>query len=472
MGQEIDQTDFNGASCAAFEQRLAAETSTLKSWFAEQRFSHRAWVAGFELEAWLIGPDALPHPINDVFLSILGNDLVVPELSRFNVEINGSPTTLQGRAFSRFEDELNHTFTQCQRVADELGTQLLTIGILPTLAPEALHPGNMSSLARYRALNERLMALRQGRPFELQIEGRETISRTHPDLMLEAAATSFQIHLQVRERDAVRLYNAAVAVSAPMVAISANAPLLFGHDLWEETRIPLFEQAVAAGEGRAQRVSLGRDYCHGSLFELFEENLLRYPVLIPELRAGDLASLDHLRLHNGTIWRWNRPLLGFDHDGLPHLRIEHRVVPAGPTLLDSIANAALFYGMLASLLRRSPAIEAELPFAAARANFYTAARLGLDAPLQWPGAGSPVMARDLLAEELLPAARAGLAWLGIPAVEAEHYLAVLAGRLEQDQNGARWQRRWAARHGRDLAALTLAYLERQQSGRPVHQWTV
>lgn len=472
MGQDIERANFDAEAFAAFADRLAAETATLETWFAEHRFSHRGWVAGFELEAWLIGPDALPRAMNDVFLDALGNDLVVPELSRFNLEINGSPTTLQGRAFSRLEDELSHTWSQCQAVADALGAQLLMTGILPTLAPELLNPGNMSSLARYRALNERLMALRQGQPFELHIEGREEIHRTHPDLMLEAAATSFQIHLQIREPDAVRLYNAAVAVSGPMVAASANSPLLFGHDLWEETRIPLFEQAVAAGEGSEQRVSLGRDYCRRSLFELFEENRDHFPVLIPHVRDGGLTSLDHLRFHNGTIWRWNRPLLGFDHDGLPHLRIEHRVVPAGPSIVDSIANAALFYGMLATLLRRPRPIESELPFAAARSNFYAAARLGLDAPQQWPGKTTSVTARDLLVNELLPEARAGLAWLGIPSAEIEHYLAVIAGRLERDQNGARWQRRWVDRHGRDLAGLTLAYLERQQTGKPVHEWSV
>ncbi len=472
MGQDIDQAHFDAEAFAAFAQRLAAETATLENWFADQRFSHRAWVAGFELEAWLIGPDAQPRAMNDVFLKTLGNDLVVPELSRFNVEINGSPTTLQGRAFSRLEDELGHTWTRCQKVADELGAQLLMTGILPTLVPELLNLGNMSSLARYQALNERLMMLRQGQPFELHIKGREEINRTHPDVMLEAAATSFQIHLQVREPDAVRLYNAAVAVSGPMVAASANSPLLFGHDLWEETRIPLFEQAVAAGQGGGQRVSLGRDYCRRSLLELFAENRERYPVLIPHVRDGGRVSLDHLRFHNGTIWRWNRPLLGFDHDGLPHLRIEHRVVPAGPTIVDSIANAALFYGMLATLLRRPKAIESELPFAAARSNFYAAARDGLDAPQQWPGAAAGVTACKLLTDVLLPQARSGLAWLGIPAAEIDHFLAVIAGRLAKDQNGARWQRRWVARHGRDLPALTLAYLEQQQTGKPVHEWPV
>ncbi len=472
MGQEVDGDQFDTEAFTAFEQRLNEETAALESWFLEQRFSHRAWMAGFELEAWLMGPDALPLAMNDAFLEALGNDLVVPELSRFNVEINGSPTSLQGRAFSRLEDELVHNWDQCQDVAEELGAQLLMIGILPTLAPEMLNLGNMSSLKRYKALNNRLMALRHGQPFELQIDGREQIRRTHPDLMLEAAATSFQIHLQVRQIDAVRLYNAALAVSGPMVAVSANSPLLFGHDLWDETRIPLFEQAVAAGSDAWQRVSFGRDYCRASLFELFEDNRDHYPVLIPAQRDEGIASLAHVRFHNGTIWRWNRPLIGFDHDGLPHLRIEHRVVPAGPTVIDSIANAALFYGMVATLGRRSTPIEDELPFSAARDNFYACARHGLDAQVQWPGGRGQADVRTLLTDVLLPEARVGLIWLGVPTREVDHYLDVIEGRLRADQTGARWQRRWAERHGRNLAELTLAYLERQQGGEPVHRWTL
>ncbi len=472
MGQEVDGEQYDAEAFAAFEQVLNDETAALEQWFADQRFSHRAWMAGFELEAWLTGPDAQPLAMNDAFLHMLGSSLVVPELSRFNVEINGSPTSLQGRAFHRLEDELNHTWEQCQDVGHELGAHLLMIGTLPTLAPEMLNLANMSALKRYKVLNNRLMSLRHGQPFELRIDGREQIRRTHPDLMLEAAATSFQVHLQVRQVDALRLYNASLAVSGPMVAVSANSPLLFGHDLWDETRIPLFEQAVAAGSEGWERVTFGHDYCRTSLFELFQDNRDHYPVLIPALRDEGPASLAHVRFHNGTIWRWNRPLIGFDHDGLPHLRIEHRVVPAGPTIIDSIANAALFYGMLATLSRRSTPIEEALDFDVARSNFYACARHGLDARIFWPGARGQVAAQTVLSDVLLPEARQGLIWLGIPSREVDHYLGVIEGRLCSGQTGARWQRRWAERHGRDLAELTLAYLERQQAGEPVHRWSL
>lgn len=472
MGREIERATFTEGDFALFHSRLEQETEHLAHWFDAQRFSRRSYTAGFELEAWLIDDDAAPRAMNETFLATLGNDLVVPELAQFNVEVNGSPTSLQGRAFSRLADELDHTWQECTSCAESLDAHLLMIGILPTITADLLHTGNMSRLSRYAALNERVLALRDGAPFELHVEGRETLHRTHPDVMLEAAATSFQIHLQVRQTNAVRLFNAAQIVSAPMIAISANSPWLFGHDLWDETRIPVFEQALAIGEGPRQRVTFGQGYVRESLFELFAENLADYPVLVPDLDEHGPGSLPHLRFHNGTIWRWNRPLIGFDHDGTPHLRIEHRVVPAGPTVADAIANAAFFYGMVSALAVGDTPFESRLGFAAAQDNFYAAAKSGLAAELQWPGADGSVVAQTLINEELLPLARRGLAWLGIPDAEAEAHLGIIAARARSGQNGATWQRRWVERHGRDFPALTLAYLERQATGAPVHGWTL
>ena len=472
MGQEIGREAFDAADFDAFAARLDEETGRLRAWFGHERFSRRGWTAGFELEAWLVGRDARPRPVNGPFLEQLGNDLVVPELSRFNVELNGSPTTLRARAFSRLADELDHTWADCRRCAGELGVAIAMIGILPTVAPDELTLENMSGLTRYRALNRELLRLRDGVPFELRIDGREKFRRTHPDVMAEAAATSFQIHLQVRQASAVRLFNATLAVSAPMVAVSANSPFLFGHDLWAETRIPVFEQAVCVGEGPFQRVTFGRGYLRDSLLELFEENLAHYPPLIPSLSDAEPGSLPHLRFHNGTIWRWNRPLVGFDSDGVPHLRIEHRVVPAGPTVEDAIANAAFYYGMVAALAAQATPIETRLAFGAARENFYDAARDGLEASLHWPGADGRVEARTLILDELLPLAHEGLEGLGIPEAERRGYLGVIESRVASGLNGATWQRRWVERHGRDFASLVRAYLERQDTGVPVHRWTL
>ena len=290
--------------------------------------------------------------------------------------------------------------------------------------------------------------------------------------MLEAATTSFQIHLQVDPGNAARIYNAAKALSAPIVAVAANSPYLFGLDLWDETRIPVFEQAVAVGGSeRTKRVGFGIRYVEASIFECFEANLHRYPVLLPRLFDEPPERLAHLALHNGTIWRWNRPLIGFGEDGAPHLRIEHRVVPAGPTVADSIANAALFYGAVHALAARPDPIEHHLPFTHAHANFYAAARTGLPARLHWRD-GETMSAAELVIGEVLPLAREGLGGLGIDAGEIAHWLGIIADRAASGQTGAAWQRAWVHRHGPDMQAMTLAYLDRQRGGRPVHQWDI
>ncbi len=475
MGQEIGAVHFSPNDFAVFSSHLQAEMSMLETWFRQGGFSPRDRMGGFELEAWLVDRQERPAPINDVFLKRLDNAMVVPELARFNVELNDHPQHLWGTAFSRFEASLGATWQQCARVAEQLDTRLVMIGILPTVREEELSQENMSDLKRYRALNEQVLRLREGEPLQLDINGREHLRMSHQSVMLEAATTSFQLHLKVRPDKAVRTYNASIIASAPMVAIAANSPFLFGHDLWDETRVPLFEQSVSVGglagasHGPLRRVTFGSGYARESLLECFQENAEHYPVLLPMRFSEGLEQMAHVRLHNGTIWRWNRPLIGFDYDGLPHLRIEHRVVPAGPTILDMIANAAFFYGLVQHLVTQETPPEQRLPFATARDNFYAAAQRGLDAHVHWMDDERGVL-RNLVRERLLPMARSGLEQLEIDRADIDRYLWVIEARVLGGQTGADWQRAAAARCGRDMAAMTAAYRERQESGRPVHEW--
>ncbi|MBI1195375.1 MAG: glutamate--cysteine ligase, partial [Gammaproteobacteria bacterium] len=387
MGKEVSNSRFSRQDFKAFGNRLDEETRLLESWFRDHRFENAPAQVGFELEAWLVDHDQRPAPINEVFLERLANNLVVPELARFNVEINGTPQPLSGKAFSKLSDELETTWDNCVRAAGELDAQMAMIGHLPTVLAEDLTLSHMSQLARFRALNEQVLRLRQGNPLTINIQGREHLRTAHFDVMLEAAATSFQIHVQVTQAQSVRFYNAAQILSAPMVAACANSPFLFGKELWEETRIPLFEQAIGlqtAEDGHpCQRVTFGTDYVRDSLFECFEENIRTYPILLPANLEEAEEHLPHLRLHNGTIWRWNRPLIGFDTGGRPHLRIEHRVVPSGPTVRDCIANAAFFCGLIHELGTTSTPAEDRLDFSDAKNNFYAAARQGLDARIKW-----------------------------------------------------------------------------------------
>ncbi|RKT43368.1 glutamate--cysteine ligase [Thiocapsa rosea] len=472
MGQEIAEAHFTQQDFVEFTARLREETALLKHWLASDRFETAEPTAGFELETWLVDPRLDPAPEVESLLAGLNDPLVVAELATFNAEINGSPLPLTGNCLSRFATELTATLQRCDRVAQTLGTRLLTIGILPTVRPQHLSLGAMTPRQRYRALNDQIFALRHDRPLKLEIAGRDRLTLEWHDVMLEAAATSFQIHLKVTPGEAARVYNASKIISGPMVAIAANSPYLFGHDLWDETRIPLFEQAVSPGGPILQeRVSFGFRYAERSIMETFRANLDRYPVLLPHLMDEEPQALAHLRLHNGTIWRWNRPLLGFDAARRPHLRIEHRVVPAGPTVSDMVANAALYLGAVRDLAGQSEPLESRIPFLQTRAAFYACAREGLDAEIPWlDGAILPVA--RVLREDLLPRARRGLLAAGIDPPEIAHWLGIVERRLETRRTGARWQRAWVARHGPDMAGLTAAYLEQQDTGRPVHEWTL
>jgi gamma-glutamyl:cysteine ligase YbdK (ATP-grasp superfamily) len=473
VGQEINRTRFSDEDFVRFEARLAAETRRFRELVRDGGLAQDGFRIGFEIEAWLVDHSGFPSPINAEYLAALDNPLVVPELSRFNVEINGTPQPLRDRAFARLEAELHETWRRCLQVAHGMDGALVLIGILPTIRESDLIMANVSALRRYVALNEQILRRRGGRPIVIDIAGVEQLHTEHADVMLEAAATSFQVHLQVPADEGVRFYNASLIASAPVLALGVNSPFLFDRLLWQETRIPLFEQAVAIlpadADPASRRVSFGGGYLVRDIAEHFEDNLRRFPVLLPIASDAPLESFAHLRLHNGTIWRWNRPLIGFDAAGRPHVRIEHRVLPAGPSILDMLANAAFYSGLVTFLARATRPPEQELPFATARANFYAVARDGLDARICWrPGTESA--AGELLLEELLPLARQGLQMQAIAADDIDRYLDVLEARVRSGQTGAAWQRRWTEVHGRDFRMLSATYQARQRSGAPVHQW--
>jgi len=479
MGEEIGSSNFRKKDFQRFLSNLNHETGLLGDWFEQGVFSDTGKVGGFELEAWLVNSDSQPSPINETFLRLAEADglPVVAELSRFNVEINSEPRDLHGNVLSQMYAELENTWRHCCGLAQQLDASLMMTGILPTVMDSELILANMSNVKRFRALNEQVLRLRDGRPMEIDIQGSEMLRVSHGDVMLESAATSFQLHFQVGVSQSAGYYNAAHILSAPMVAVCANSPYLFGRDLWDETRIPLFEQAVAMADvygrdgAQAGRVTFGAGYIESSIYECFQRNLDCYPILLPALSDTPVEELVHLRLHNGTIWRWNRPLIGFDSSGQPHLRIEHRVVPAGPTVIDSIANASLFYGALESMANAEKAPESLLGFEQARANFYAAAKHGLRAEVVWLD-GKKISILSLLQQQILPLARQGLEKLGINGDDAELFLGVIEGRLKNRCNGAVWQRDYVAKHSAGMVQLTQAYHERQQQGQPVHEWSL
>ena len=474
MGEEIRNSSFNDEDFDRYFQSLKKETELLETWFSNKKFSNDSYRAGFELEAWLVDEQLLPASINASFLDKLNNPLASPELANFNVELNSTPCDLTKNALSQMQSELEKTWQQCKNTAHDLQSDIVMAGILPTLDNDVLTLANMSKMKRYRALNREVLHQRKGKPLVFDINGVEHLRVTHRDVMMEAAATSFQVHLQVNLDNAVRIYNASVALTGPLLALSANSPYLFGKDLWDETRIPVFEQAVAVGGydgaafGPIRRVTFGDRYIRESWFECFKENLDHYPILLPVELDSD-GSLAHVRMHNGTIWRWNRPLLGFDEKGIPHLRLEQRVIPAGPSTLDVIANAAFYYGAVIALSKLEQPIESQIPHSTARDNFYAAARLGLKSVQRWVG-NKEINARDLILEQLLPLAEQGLNEIGIAEEDSKKYLDIIYHRVKTGQTGAVWQRKFVEKYGGNMEQLTRAYIKNQNSGAAVHDW--
>lgn len=469
MGQDIPYRQFTRQDIAAFKQRLESETAQLEQLFRENSFIRQHPVGGLELEAWLVDSQSKPAPLNVAFLEKLSHPEVVPELSLFNVELNVAPQRLQGMGIRKMYDNLRDNWLQCTKVASQVGVRIATIGTLPSLLDSQLTLENMSQSQRYKVLNEQIFRIRKATPITLDISGREHLCSVHDDVMLEAATTSFQIHMQVTTETAVADYNASQVISAPLIAIAANSPYVFGVDLLDESRVPIFEQSIDLGAGRPKRVCFGERYLKHSLFEIFADNHQKYAPLIPLLSDDEQAFLPHLRLQNGTIWRWNRPIVALSENGQPHLRIENRVVPSGPTLIDMLANAAFYWGSVAYLREEMLDIEKRLPFNLMKQNFYRATRNSLDSELIWMD-GRSYPCSELLAEYLIPRAKDGLRSLGVDDKDASDWMGVLQERVRSKQNGASWQRAWIARHGRNMQALTEAYLLNQESGRPVHEW--
>ncbi len=474
MGQEIKVDCFHADDFATFHNRLTQETHYLQEIIAQQKCSEQLPTAGFEIEAWLIDEAMQASPSNISFLQNLNDPLAFPELAKFNIELNSIPQRLTGQVFSTLHTNLLTIWQKASHHARELHQHILIIGTLPTLKADSMNLSNMSDMNRYRVLNEQILKAR-GQPIHLDIVGKEHLKFEHHDVMLESATTSLQLHTQIPLQQAHHFYNASIIASAAIVASCANAPYLFGKDLWHESRIPLFEQAIETGgyggamRGPLRRVSFGSDYARTSIMECFTENLAHFPVLLPELFPSSIAEFEHLRLHNGTIWRWNRPLIGFDTDGTPHIRIEHRSPSAGPTIIDSIANAAFYYGLSKNLSDTLMTDSIPLPFAQAKDNFYQAARFGLNSHIVWLD-GNKHTLQKLIQTELLPRARQGLESLNIDTGDINTYLNIIDSRIENKQTGSQWQRQFMQQPHTDFQAMTKAYLQHQDSEIPVSQW--
>ncbi len=472
-----------------FVRALLDDVAALERMIDEGSIEEGVRRIGAEQEIFLVDEGCEPAPRAVQVLDHLADPMFTTELANFNLEANLQPYRFEGNCLSRMEADLNRLLDRARESAKACGADVLLTGILPTLELSDLGLENMTPVPRYRALNDAIRA-RRGGSFEVRIKGIDELYAQHDNVMLESCNTSFQLHFQVGCSEFAKLYNLAQMVTAPVLAVAVNSPLLLGHRLWHETRVALFQHSVddrsAAHmmRGRPPRVRFGEDWIDSSITEIFKDDIARFRVVLAtDVEEKSLEMLDrgekpHLRalcLHNGTVYRWNRPCYGL-HEGVPHLRIENRVLPAGPTVVDEVANAALYYGLLAAVGDEHRDVTKVMKFDDAASNFLAAARHGLEAQLTWVG-GRVVTASELLLTELIPQARAGLASHGVDSADINRYLGVLEERVKANMTGAKWMlNSFSAMQGRGSAhdrcrVLTAAMLARQKTGDPVHTWS-
>ena len=471
-----------------FMHAMLADLRALDRMLREGRFETGLRRIGAEQEMFLIDHQWGPARAALQMLDKLGDPHFTTELGQFQLEANADPQLFTGDGLSRMEKQLDELVGKARAAAAELGLAPVLMGILPTLRKADLGLDGMVPSPRYRALNQAMADLRGG-SFEFSINGTDELIVRHDSVMLEACNASFQVHLQVAPSEFARMYNLAQVLAGPMVAIAANSPLLFGRRLWAETRIALFRQAVDTRSNAHHlreaeaRVSFGTRWVRDSVLEIYQEDIARFRTLVgsdldedpmAKLARGEIPQLKALRLHNGTVYRWNRACYGMI-DGKPHLRIENRVMPAGPTVLDEVANAALWFGAMIELGAQGEDVSRRIEFDQAGANFYSAAREGLGVHFTWLD-GEDITASHLVLDRLLPLAEAGLRRQGILDEDIKRYLSVIDARVRTRRTGARWLlSSWnalkdKATSGERSTALVAATLHRQQTGRPVSEW--
>jgi hypothetical protein len=491
VGEEVEQRNFTREDRARYRQKIRRSLDVFASMLREARFEFERPLTGMEIELNLIDERADPAMRNAEVLSAIADPDFQTELGQYNVEINVPPRRLAGEENADLERTLRASLNSAEQRARTVGAHMVMIGILPTLRREHMTADALSANPRYALLNEQIFAAR-GEDLDIRIDGIDRLAVTTDTIAPESACTSTQFHLQVSPDEFAAYWNAAQVIAGVQVALGANSPLLFGRELWRETRIPLFEQATdtRSEEIRAQgvrpRVWFGERWIT-SVFDLFEENVRYFPALLPIcddhdpaeiLERGDTPELSELRLHNGTVYRWNRPIYAVVK-GRPHLRVENRVLPAGPTVVDTIANAAFYYGLIRMLAEAERPLWTQMSFSAAEENFHAGARHGIAASVFWPTLGY-VPVTELVLRRLLPLAHQGLDRWGVSPGERDRLLGVIEQRCLTHRNGAQWQvDTLHALEGEGhldrqdaLHEMLRRYLPNMHENIPVHEWPV
>ena len=490
MGEHNIEQHVDEKQSQIFMKALLEDLRALAFMLEDGRLESGVKRIGAEQEMFLIDRYLRPAPVSLEVLKHANDTRLTTEIARFNLEANLTPQKLENNCFSRMEQELVELIALARESATTQGADVLLSGILPTLQKSDLTLDNLTPVARYHELDRGVIRLRGG-PLSIHIKGLDELHLTHDNIMMESCNTSFQVHFQTNSRDFANQYNIAQAITAPVLAVAVNSPLLFGQRLWQETRVALFQHSTdersrpQLARNQPTRVSFGDRWLKNSVVELFHEQITRFrPIMITQpdenpfavLARSETPSLSALRLHNGTVWRWNRACYGIT-EGVPHLRIENRALPSGPTIVDEIANAAFFTGLMLALPEAYGEVARRMAFDDAKLNFFRAARHGLEAHFQWID-GQSYSASALILDELLPLARQGLSSSEVASEEIDKYLGIIEERARSRQTGARWIMNSLAASGappsKDASRrrLTSEILANQKQGSPVHCWPI
>ena len=492
MGDAVSSESYTPRQRTTYRRRLEDELERFDRHLQASEFVDHGTI-GLELELNLVDDAMKPHPNNQAVLALLGDEYQ-SEIGAYNVEMNHPPLSIAGDGLDRLAEGVAKRLATVREAAERAGSHLATIGTLPTMTSQFLDSDAwMTQENRYAGLNNSILESR-GELVKIDLRGEEKYTHYFETIAPESTCTSMQLHLQVAPNRFADAWNASQAIAGVQVALSANSPLFLGHKLWHESRIPVFKQSIDTrtkeliNQGVRPRVWFGERWIT-SVFDLFEENVRYFSPLLPEGRAeagapfmnGDNPGLHYLNLHNGTIWRWNRPI--YDPNGeVSHIRVENRLLPAGPTVTDIVADAAFYYGLVKALSNQTRPVWSRLSFEAANRNFIAGARNGIEAEVEWPTLGT-VPVTELAEKHLLELAAEGLASLDVDTTCADEYLGVIEGRVRARQNGAAWQlaaldkvatgsKPATSERAEGLARVLRQYMKNSQGGAPVHTWTL
>jgi gamma-glutamyl:cysteine ligase YbdK (ATP-grasp superfamily) len=485
MGSNISQIDFCQADFNKFQDKLFEQLELLKTLLKQPEFGQDTLKLGAELEMYLVDNSGNVSPNNLKVLQQLDDKQFQPELNKYNIELNLSAVAIAGKPFSALVNEIREKTQKLEQIARLQHTNIVPIGILPTLKKYHLDSDNMTDLPRYHCLSKHLYQQR-GENFKVNINGKKPLSVDFNDICAEGANTSFQVHLMTKPEKLKDIFNSAQLTLPFVTAIAGNSGIFLGQPLWDETRIALFKQSLdfrLRDEVQWQqptRVNFGHGWLRDNIWEFFAEAVALYPPLIPFCQTAEskpLPSLHELSMHLGTIWPWHRPVYSAEGNG--HVRIEFRAIPAGPTSVDMVANAAFAIGLAVGMSENINESLSLMPFRFAEYNFYRAAQYGLDAKILWP-TDNKYQPKEIEITKamatMLPIAKAGLHSLNIDNEEVNYFIGIIEQRLASKVTGAVWQKETLNAFEKNMTTdkacekLVQVYLENCRSCQPVATW--